>query len=149
MKVILLQDVKSQGKKDQIIEVSDGYARNFLFPKKLAAEATADVINSRKIADAAAARRAELEKKAALELKKKMESMSVTIKAKAGTGGRLFGSVTTKEISEALKEQYNVDIPKVRLTLDEGIKAFGTYDVKAKLFTDVTGIVRVVVSELD
>ena len=84
-----------------------------------------------------------------MELKGKLEKMPVKIKAKAGTGGRLFGSVTTKEISEALKEQYNVDIPKVRLTLDEGIKAFGTYDVKAKLFTDVTGIVRVVVSELD
>ena len=149
MKVILLQDVRGQGKKGEMINVSDGYARNFLLPRKLAMEATADALNAKKIADDAAQRRVHLEKQAALELKGKLEKMPVKIKAKAGTGGRLFGSVTTKEISEALKEQYNVDIPKVRLTLDEGIKAFGTYDVKAKLFTDVTGIVRVVVSELD
>ena len=149
MKVILLQDVRGQGKKGEMINVSDGYARNFLLPRKLAMEATADALNAKKIADDAAQRRLDLEKQAALELKGKLEKMPVKIKAKAGTGGRLFGSVTTKEISEALKEQYNVDIPKVRLTLDEGIKAVGTYDVKAKLFTDVTGIVRVVVSELD
>ena len=147
MKVILLQDVKSQGKKDQIIEVSDGYARNFLFPKKLAAEATADVINSRKIADAAAARRAELEKKAALELKKKMESMSVTIKAKAGTGGRLFGAITTKEISDALKEQHGFEVEKNKITIANPIKAFGTYSVKVKLYPEISGALTVKVTE--
>ena len=147
MKVILLQDVKSQGKKDQIIEVSDGYARNFLFPKKLAAEATADVINSRKIADAAAKRREDLEKKAALELKAQLENMIVTLKAKAGTGGRLFGSVTTKEIADALKAQYKIDIEKNKFTIENPIKAFGTYEVKVKLYPEVSGIVKVKVVE--
>ena len=147
MKVILLQDVKSQGKKDQIIEVSDGYARNFLFPKKLAAEATADVINSRKIADAAAKRRADLEKKAALELKAQLENMIVTLKAKAGTGGRLFGSVTTKEIADALNAQYKIDIEKNKFTIENPIKAFGTYEVKVKLYPEVSGIVKVKVVE--
>ncbi|MBE6987690.1 MAG: 50S ribosomal protein L9 [Ruminococcaceae bacterium] len=147
MKVILLQDVKSQGKKDQIIEVSDGYARNFLFPKKLAAEATPDVINSRKIADAAAKRRADIEKKAALELKAQLENMIVTLKAKAGTGGRLFGSVTTKEIADALKSQYKVDIEKNKFTIENPIKAFGTYEVKVKLYPEVSGIVKVKVVE--
>lgn len=147
MKVILLQDVKSQGKKDQIIEVSDGYARNFLFPKKLAAEATADVINSRKIADAAAKRRADIEKQAALELKAQLENMIVTLKAKAGTGGRLFGSVTTKEIADALKAQYKIDIEKNKFTIENPIKAFGTYEVKVKLYPEISGIVKVKVVE--
>ncbi|MBR4879388.1 MAG: 50S ribosomal protein L9 [Clostridia bacterium] len=147
MKVILLQDVKSQGKKDQIIEVSDGYARNFLFPKKLAAEATADVINSRKIADAAAKRRADLEKQAALELKAKLENMVVELKAKAGTGGRLFGSVTTKEVADALKAQHKVDIEKNKFTIENPIKAFGTYEVKVKLYPEISGIVKVKVVE--
>jgi len=147
MKVILLQDVKGQGKKGQLIDVSDGYARNFLFPKKLAAEATPDVINSRKIADAAAKRRADIEKKAALELKAQLENMIVTLKAKAGTGGRLFGSVTTKEIADALKSQYKVDIEKNKFTIENPIKAFGTYEVKVKLYPEVSGIVKVKVVE--
>ena len=147
MKVILLQDVKGQGKKGQLIDVSDGYARNFLFPRKLAAEATADALNSKKLQDEAAARRIELDKQAARELKKKLEGMQVVIKAKAGTGGRLFGSVTTKEISEELMRQHNVDIPKAKLQLDEAIKSFGTFEVKAKLYTEIAGIVRVVVTE--
>ncbi|MBE6993812.1 MAG: 50S ribosomal protein L9 [Ruminococcaceae bacterium] len=147
MKVILLQDVKGQGKKNDMINVSDGYARNFLFPKKLAMEATPDALNAKKIADDAAARKVERERQTALELKDKLAQMPVSIKAKAGTAGRLFGSVTTKEISDALKEQYNIDLPKTRLTLDEPIKAFGTYEVKAKLFTEVNGVIRVVVTE--
>ena len=147
MKVILLQDVKAQGKKGQIIEVSDGYARNFLFPKKLAAEATADVINSKKISDEAAQRRADLEKQAALELKARLEKMPVTLKAKAGTGGRLFGSITTKEISDALHEQYQVEIEKSKLSIDNPIKSFGTYEVKAKLYPEVSGKITVVVVE--
>lgn len=147
MKVILLQDVKSQGKKDQIIEVSDGFARNFLFPKKLAAEATADIINSRKISDAAAARRAELEKKAALELKENIEKMVVTLKAKAGTGGRLFGSVTTKEIADGLHEQHKIEIEKNKITIDSPIKAFGTFEVKVKLYPEISGSLKVKVIE--
>lgn len=147
MKVILLQDVKGQGKKGQLINVSDGYARNFLFPRKLAAEATADAMNSKKLQDEAAARRVEQEKQAARELKKKLEEVKVVIRAKAGTGGRLFGSVTTKEISEELARQHGVDIPKTRLQLDEAIKSFGTFEVKAKLYTEIAGVVRVSVVE--
>lgn len=148
MKVILLQDVRGQGKKNDMVNVSDGYARNFLFPRKLAMEATPDALNAKKIADDAAKRRLDLEKQAAVELKDKLAGMPVKIQAKAGTGGRLFGSVTTKEISEELMKQYKIDLPKTRLTLDEPIKTFGTFEVKAKLFTEVTGVIKVVVTEL-
>ena len=147
MKVILLQDVKAQGKKGQMIEVSDGYARNFLFPKKLAVEATTDALNAKKNADAAAARRIELDKADARETQKKLETIKVVIRAKAGTGGRLFGSVTTKEISEALKAQFGLDIPKGKLQLADPIKSFGTFQAKAKLYTDINGTVTVQVIE--
>ena len=108
MKVILLKDVKAQGKKGELINVSDGYARNFLLPRKLAMEATADALNAKKNADAAASYKIEQEKAAARELKKVLESSPVKIFARAGTGGKLFGSVTTKEISEALKDRKSV-----------------------------------------
>ena len=147
MKVILLQDVKAQGKKGQMITVSDGYARNFLLPRKLAVEATVDAVNSKKNADEAAAFHAAEEKKAALALKEALNDKPVKIKAKAGSGGRLFGSVTTKEVSEALKAQYNIDLPKTRLELSEPIKSFGTYQVKAKLYTEIQGVVTVKVEE--
>ena len=147
MKVILLQDVKAQGKKGEMITVSDGYARNFLLPRKLAVEATPDAVNAKNNADAAAARRIQEEKKAAQALKAQLEKTPVKITAKAGSGGRLFGSVTTKEISEALKAQYQVDLPKTRLELSEPIKNFGTFQVKAKLYTEVTGTVLVQVTE--
>ena len=110
-------------------------------------EATTDAINAKKIADDAAKRRHDLEKQAALDLSKKLGEMPVRIQAKAGNGGKLFGSVTTKEISEALKAQYKIDIPKAKLTLDEPIKTFGTFEVKAKLFTEVNGVLKVVVTE--
>ena len=147
MKVILLQDVKAQGKKGQMITVSDGYARNFLLPRKLAVEATTDALNSKKNADEAAAFHAAEDKKAALALKEKLASTPVKIKAKAGSAGRLFGSVTTKEIAEALKAQHGVDLPKTRLELSDPIKSFGTYRVKAKLYTEVVGEVIVQVEE--
>jgi len=147
MKVILLQDVKAQGKKGEMITVSDGYARNFLFPHKLAMEATTDAINAKKNADAAAERRARLEKEASLALKADLPNKPVKIYAKAGTGGRLFGSVTTKEISEELKKQYNIDIPKAKLVQDEPIKSFGTYEVKAKLPQEVSATITVQVFE--
>ena len=147
MKVILLQDVKAQGKKGQMITVSDGYARNFLLPRKLAVEATADALNSKKNADEAAAFHAAEDKKAALALKDALVDKPVKIKAKAGSNGRLFGSVTTKEVSEALKAQYNIDLPKTRLELSEPIKSFGTYQVKAKLYTQIQGVVTVKVEE--
>ena len=147
MKVILLQDVKAQGKKGEMITVSDGYARYFLLPRKLAVEATVDAVNSKKNADEAAAFHAAEDKKAALALKAKLEEMPVKIRAKAGSAGRLFGSVTTKEVSEALKAQYGVDLPKTRLELGEPIKSFGTYQVKAKLYTKVEGTIIVKVEE--
>lgn len=147
MKVILLQDVKAQGKKGEMITVSDGYARNFLLPRKLAMEATTDAINAKKNADAAALRRVEEERKSALALKARLAETPVKIYAKAGSGGRLFGSVTTKEISEALMKQYGIDLPKTRLELSEPIKTFGTFQAKAKLFTEVSGVVFVQVFE--
>ena len=147
MKVILLQDVKAQGKKGEMINVSDGYARNFLFPRKLAMEATTDALNAKKNADEAAERRARLEKENSMKLRDELPGKPVKIFAKAGTGGRLFGSVTTKEISEGLKKQFNIDIPKQKLVQDEPIKAFGSYQVKAKLGFEIVGTVYVAVYE--
>ena len=141
MKVILQEDVKGKGKKGQLIDVSDGYARNFLLPKKLAVIATADNINTQKLMD-----KARREKEAAMELSKKLKDCPVIVTAKAGAGEKLFGSVTTKEISDAIKEQYGFDIAKTKL-VSEPIKAFGTYDVKCKLGYEITGVVKVTVKE--
>lgn len=146
MKVILQKDVRGQGKKGQMIEVSDGYARNFLLPKKLAVAATTDNINTMKQQEKAKREREAKEREAALELSGKLKDMPVHVKAKAGAGGRLFGSVTTKEISAALKEQYGCDIPKTSLQSDP-IKAFGGYQVKAKLGYEISGVVTVFVEE--
>ena len=147
MKVILQQDVKGQGKKGQMVEVSEGYARNFLLPRKLAILATADAINTMNLKEKArkaeeARQKAEAEATAA-----KLKDCKVQLSAKAGNGGRLFGAVTTKEISEGLKKQYSIDIPKQKLVLDEPIKAFGTYQVKAKLGFEISGTVTVTVTE--
>ena len=147
MKLILLQDVKGLGKKGEIIEASDGYARNFLMPRKLAAPATADVLNAKKIADEATQRRMRLEKEAAEKLAKELKDLPVHIKAKAGSGGKLFGSVTAKEIAEEMKKQHQVDVQKNKIVLEETIKNFGTYEVKVKLYPEVTGTLRVVVEE--
>ncbi len=147
MKVILQQDVKGQGKKGQLVEVSEGYARNFLLPRKLAIAATTDAINTMNLKEKA--RRAEelRMKEEAMELSEKLKGCMVKLTAKAGTGGRLFGAVTTKEISEGLKEQFGLDIPKQKLVLDEPIKAFGGYQVKAKLGFEISGTVNVTVCE--
>lgn len=146
MKVILQKDVAGQGKKGQMVEVSDGYARNFLIPRKLAVTATADNVNTMKQQEKARLEKEARERAAALELAAKLKDMPVHVKAKAGSGGRLFGSVTTKEISVALKEQYGADVPKTSLQSDP-IKAFGGYQVKAKLGYEVSGIVYVFVEE--
>ncbi len=147
MKVILLKDVRGQGKKGQMIEASEGYARNFLLPRKLAIPATTDAINTMNLKEKA--RRAEeaRQKAEAEAAAEKLRECRVQLTAKAGNGGRLFGAVTTKEISEGLKKQYGMEIPKQKLVLDEPIKAFGTYRIKAKLGFDVTGTVIAVVSE--
>lgn len=147
MKVILLQDVKAQGKKGEMITVSDGYARNFLLPRKLAMEATVDAINAKNNADAAKAHRIEVERENARAAAAQLAASPVKIYAKAGTGGRLFGSVTTKEIAEALKAQHHIDIQKNQLVLEEPIKSFGTFMVKAKLYTEISGTVTVQVFE--
>ena len=147
MKVILQQDVKGQGKKGQLIEASEGYARNYLLPRKLANAATADAINTMNQKEKA--RRAEeaRQKEAAMAAAERLKALLVKIPAKAGAGGRLFGAVTTKEISDALKAQHNVDIPKQKLVLDDPIKAFGTYQVKARLGYEISGTVNVLVCE--
>ena len=147
MKVILQQDVKGHGKKGQMVEVSDGYARNFLLPRKLAVEATADNVNKMKMQDKARRAREAEERAAAVELSGRLKDCPVKIVAKAGQGGRLFGSVTSKEISEGLKEQYNIDINKTKIVQSEPIKAFGGYEVKCKLGYEITGTIRVMVEE--
>ena len=147
MKVILQQDVKGHGKKGQMVDVSDGYARNFLLPHKLAVEASAENINTMKMHDRARRAREAAERQAARDVSNRLKECPVKIVAKAGQGGRLFGSVTTKEISEGLKQQYNIDINKSKLVLADPIKAFGGYEVKCKLGYEITGTVRVVVTE--
>ena len=125
MKVILQQDVKGQGKKGQLIEASDGYARNFLLPRKLAVPATAENINTMQQQEKAKRAQEAAERAAALEVAEKLKGCSVKISAKAGQGGRLFGSVTSKEISDALKAQFGMDIAKTKIVLPDPIKAFG------------------------
>ena len=147
MKVILQQDVRGQGKKGQLVEVSEGYARNFLLPRKLAIAATPDAINTMNLKEKARkAEEARLKAEAEATAEKLKECM-VKLTAKAGSGGKLFGAVTTKEISEGLKEQFGVDGPKQKLVLEEPIKAFGSYQVKAKLGFEVNGTVYVSVYE--
>ena len=147
MKVILLQDVKAQGKKGQMITVSDGYARNFLLPRKLAIAATADAINTLNLKEKARKAEEARMKAEAQTIAEKLKECPVKLTAKAGNGGKLFGAVTTKEISEGLKKQYDIDIPKQKLVLDDPIKAYGSYQVKAKLGFEINGTVYVSVYE--
>ena len=147
MKVILQQDVKGQGKKGQMIEASDGYARNFLLPRKLAVLATAENVNTMKVQEKAKRAREAAEKAEAEAVAAKLKELSVQIHAKAGNGGRLFGAVTSKEISEALSAQHGIEIQKTKIVQDEPIKAFGTYELKCKLGYEVTGTLKVVVTE--
>ncbi|MDR0905916.1 MAG: 50S ribosomal protein L9 [Oscillospiraceae bacterium] len=147
MKVILSQDVRDHGKKGQLVEVSDGYARNFLFPRKLAVQATNDNLNVMKQQEASRLRKLELDKAEAREVAAKLEGVMVKVTAKSGGAGRLFGSVTSAEIAEALNAQHGIAIEKNKLVLDENIKSFGTYAIKAKLGFEVNGTVNVVVTE--
>ena len=147
MKVILQQDVKGQGKKGQLIEASEGYARNYLLPRKLAILATTDAINTMNLKEKARLAEEQRQREEAIANAQKLKDCTVKLTAKAGNGGRLFGAVTTKEIAEGLKAQYGLDIPKQKLVLDEPIKAFGTYEVKAKLGFEVSGVVKVTVTE--
>ena len=147
MKVILQQDVKGQGKKGQLVDVSDGYARNFLLPRKLAIEANADNVNTMKLHEKAKAAKEAAEKAEAEAIAEKLLGCSVKISAKAGTGGRLFGAVTSKEVAEALKKQHGIDINKSKIVQDEAIKTFGTFQLKCKLGYEVVGTINVVVTE--
>ena len=147
MKVILLQDVKSLGKKGEIVNVSDAYARNVIFAKKLGLEATGKNLNDLKLQNKHAEKVAEEQLEAAQELAKDLEDKFVEVKMKAGGGGRTFGSVSTKEISAAVKEQLGLDIDKKKMSLNIPIKSFGTFDVVIKLHAKVTGSLRVKVTE--
>ena len=147
MKVILQQDVKGQGKKGQLVDVSDGYARNFLLPKKLAVTATAENLNTMKQQEKARLAQEAAERAAAMEIVEKLKGCMVKIPAKAGNGGRLFGSVTSKEVSEALKAQFKIDIAKAKIVLPDPIKSFGTYQLKCKLGYEISGTVNVIVVE--
>lgn len=147
MKVVLLQDVKGQGKKNDIIEVSDGYARNFLFPRKLAVVADARAMNDVKNKKASEEHKIEQEKAKARELATKIGEIKVVIKAEAGSDGRFYGAVTSKDIAEALKKEFSLDIDKRKIELDAPIKAFGTYIVEVKLYAGISAKLSVQVVE--
>ena len=147
MKVILQQDVRGKGKKGQMIEVAEGYARNYLIPRGLAVEATADAVNTMNL-QAKAKAKADAEAKAeALAIAEKLKSCQVKIAAKGGEGGKLFGAITGKEIAAALAEQFSLTIDGKKLVLEQPIKSFGSYEVKAKLGFEVSGTVYVLVIE--
>ena len=146
MKVILLQDVKGQGKKGQLIEVSDGYARNFMLPRKLAVEATADAINTKKMNDKATAERIAKEKAEALATSNKLRDMTLTVKAKGGGQGRLFGAVTNAEIAAAL-EKAGVKLDKRKIVISDTIKNVGTYTVTCKLGYEISAPLTVKIEE--
>lgn len=147
MKVILLQDVKSLGKKGDIVKVSDGYARNMLLPKKLGVEANAKNLNDLKLAKAHEEKVAAEQLKAAQDLKSEIETKQVVVAIKTGEGGKVFGSVSAKEIAEAAKTQLNLEIDKKKLQLDSPIKQLGTVIVPLRLHTKVTAQLTVVVKE--
>ncbi|MCR5844802.1 MAG: 50S ribosomal protein L9 [Oscillospiraceae bacterium] len=147
MKVIFNTDVKGQGKKGEMKEVSIGYARNYLIPRGLASEATTDNINALKLKEKAKAAQMAREKAEAEENAKKLDGIQVIIRAKAGSSGKLFGAVTSQEISDALKEQHGIDIEKNKIVQADPIKTFGSYQVKAKLGYEVNGAVNVLVVE--
>lgn len=147
MKVILLADVKGKGKKDQVVEVSDGYARNYLFAKKLAIVADAKALNELKGREASKQHKHDVEKAAALETAKQLESVTLVLRRKAGQDNKLYGAVTTKEIVEHLKQEHDIEVDKKKLSMDMPIKTFGTYKIKAKLFNDVSATATVQVVE--
>ena len=147
MKVILLQDVKGQGKKGQLIDVSDGYARNFLLPRKLAQEATADNINTMKMNDKAQQEKRQKEREQAVALEKVLKAMTLTVTAKGGGAGRLFGSVTNAEIADALAKQHKIELDKRKIVLKDPIKNVGTYTVTCKLGYEVNAELTVEIKE--
>ena len=147
MKVILLQDVKGKGKKGQMIEVSDGYARNYMLPRKIAVEATADAVNTMRMNDKAAAEKAARERAEAMEISKKLREMTLVVTAKGGGAGKLFGSVTNQEIADALKAKTGIALDKRKIVISDPIKNVGTYTVQCKLGYEITAPLSVKIEE--
>ena len=147
MKVILLADVKGQGKKNDVIEVSDGYAKNFLIARKLAKVADAQSLNDVKTKEEARLYRIETEKKEARALAEKLKSIVVKVPASSGADGRLYGSVTSKDVAEQLQKQEGIVIDKRKIVMNDPIKAYGKYELEVKLYTEISGKVQVLVCE--
>ena len=147
MKVILLQDVKGKGKKGQMLEVSDGYARNYMLPRKIAVEATADAVNTMRMNDKAAAEKAAKERAEALEVSKKLRDMTLVVTAKGGGAGRLFGSITNQEIADALKAKSGIALDKRKIVISDPIKSVGTYTVQCKLGYEIVAPLTVKIKE--
>lgn len=147
MKVILQQDVRGQGKKGQMIEVAEGYARNFLLPRKLAVPATADAMNTMRLQERAKKAEEARQKAEAEAIAEKLKNAQVKVSARAGANGKLFGAVTSKEVSDALQAQHGIELAKNKIVMDEPIKAFGGYQLKAKLGYEVSGTIYVMVVE--
>ena len=148
MKVILLTDVKGKGKKGQMIEVSDGYARNYMLPRKIAIEATTDAVNTMRMNDKAAQERQARERAEALEISKKLKELTLVVKAKGGGAGRLFGAVTNTEIADALKKNAGITLDKRKIVLDENIKNVGTYTATCKLGYEISAPLTVKIEEI-
>ncbi len=147
MKVILLQDVRGKGKKGQMLEVSDGYARNYMLPRKIAIEATADAVNTMRMNDKATQERIAKEKAEAMETSKKLRELTVTVTAKGGGNGRLFGSITNQEIADALKASAGITLDKRKIVIADAIKNVGTYTVTCKLGYEITAPLTVKIEE--
>ena len=147
MKVIFNVDVKGQGKKGEMKEVSEGYGRNYLLPRKLAVEATADNMNALRLKEKAKAAAVAAEKAKAMENAKQLESIVVKLPAKAGSSGKLFGAVTSQEISDALRDQYGIEIEKQKIVQAEPIKSYGSYEVKCKFGYEINGVIHLLVLE--
>ena len=147
MKVILLQDVRGKGKKGQMLEVSDGYARNYMLPRKIAIEATADAVNTMRMNDKATQERIAKEKAEAMETSKKLRELTVTVTAKGGGHGRLFGSITNQEIADALKASAGINLDKRKIIIADAIKNVGTYTVTCKLGYEITAPLTVKIEE--
>lgn len=147
MKVILTTDVKGQGKKDQLIEVSDGYARNFLLPKKLAVLADSKALNEMKNREAAKQHKIDTERAAAKETAEKLTGIVLKFRIGAGADGHLYGSVTSKEIAEKLNSEYGLDVDKRKISLSTPIKAYGSYELDVRLYSDVSGKIHLVVTD--
>jgi len=147
MKVILTADVKGQGKKDQLVEVSDGYARNFLLPRKLAIPADNQAMNELRNKEASRQHKIDTERAAAKAAAEKLDTIKLVFRVGAGADGRLYGSVTSKEIAERLEKEHKITVDKRKISLPEPIKAYGSYDLDVKLYTDVAGKIHLVVTE--